>query len=88
MINDSIFKEKLGHTGILNNIAMSAFPNLFYIESAYLSNGITLSRYVDFAWGTWDNFDSDNRYISDNVNNDSLESEPEDPNGPKDNTDD
>ena len=28
MIEDSIFKEKLGHTGIRNNSAISAFPDM------------------------------------------------------------
>ena len=51
MINDSIFEEKLGHTSMLNNTAMFAFSDLFYIGSAHLSNGIALSRYVDSAQG-------------------------------------
>ncbi len=51
IINESIFKKKLGRTGMLDNTPMSAFPNLFYIGSAHLSNGIALSRYVDSARG-------------------------------------
>lgn len=49
IINDSIFKKKLGYTGMLNNTIISTFPNLFYIGSTHLSNNIALSRYVDFA---------------------------------------
>ncbi len=51
MIDNSIFEEMLGHTGIPNNIAISAFPDLFYIGSVYLSNDIALSRYIDSAQG-------------------------------------
>ena len=87
MIDDSIFEEKLGRTGIPNNTVISAFSNFFYIGSAHLSNGITLSRYIDSAQGNWDNFHLDNRYMSDTANNDGLESEPEDFNGPGDNPD-
>ncbi len=71
-----------------NNTHMSGFSDLFYIGSAHLSNGIALSRYVDSARGNWDNFNLDDGYISDTTNNDGLESEPEDPNGPGDNPDD
>ena len=88
MIDDSIFEEKLSRTGISNNTAMSAFPDLFYIGSAHLSNGIALSRYVDSTRGNWDNFDLDNGSISDTANDDGPESELEDPNGPGDNPDD
>ena len=87
MIDNSIFEEKLGRTGISNNTAMFVFPNLFYIGSAHLSNGIALSRYVDSAQGNWNNFDLDNRSMSDTANNNGPESEPEDPNGPGDNPD-
>ena len=88
MIDDSIFEEKLGRTGMSNNTAMSAFPDLFYIRSAHLSNGIALSKYVDSAQGNWDNFDLDNGSISDTANDDGPESEPKDLNGPGDNPND
>ncbi len=88
MIDDSIFEEKLGRTGIPNNTPISAFPDLFYIGSAYLSNDIALSRYVDSTRGNWDNFNLDDGYISDTANNDGPESEPEDLIGPGDNPDD
>ncbi len=87
MIDDSIFEEKLGRTDIPNNTPMSAFPDLFYVGNAHLSNGIALSRYVDSARGNWDNFNLDDGYMSDTANNDGPESEPEDPNGPEDNPD-
>lgn len=80
MINDSIFEEKLGRTGISNNIAISAFSDLFYIGNTYLSNSITLNRYINYIQDNWDNFDLDDRPISDIVNNDSLESRSKDPN--------
>ena len=51
MINDSIFEEKLDRTGMSNNIAMSTFPDFFYIRNAYFSNGIALSRYIYSARG-------------------------------------
>ena len=86
MIDDFIFKEKLGHIGISNNTAILAFPNLFYIGSAHLSNYIMLSRYVDSAQSNENNFDLDNRHMSNTANNDGLESEPQDYNGPRDNS--
>ncbi len=88
MIDDSIFEKKLGRTGLPNNTLISIFPDLFYVGSAHLSNGIALSRYVDSAQGNWDNFNLDDEYMSDTANNDGPESELEDPNGPRDNPDD
>ncbi|WP_375449162.1 hypothetical protein [uncultured Nostoc sp.] len=88
MINDSIFEEKLGRTGMSNNTAISAFPDLFYIGSAHPSNGIALSRYVNSVRGNWDNFDLDNGSMSDTANDNGPESEPEDPNRTGDNPDD
>ncbi len=70
-----------------NNTLMSVFPNLFYIESAHLSNGIALSRYVNSTRGNWDNFNLNDGYMSDTTNNDGPKSEPEDLNGPWDNPD-
>ena len=51
MINDSIFKKKLSHIDIPNNIPIFAFLDLFYIGSIYLLNDITLSKYIDSAQG-------------------------------------
>ncbi len=88
MIDDSIFKERLGRIGMPNNTPISAFPDLFYIWSAYLSNSITLSKYVDFTRGNWDNFNLDNGYMSDIANNDGPKSELEDFIGAGDNPND
>lgn len=63
-----------------NKTTMSAFLDFFYIGSAHLSDGITLSRYVDFAQGNWANVDLDSGSISNIVNNDGPKSEPKDPN--------
>ena len=46
-----------------------------------------LTWYVDSAQGNWNNFNLDNRYISNTMNNNGLKSEPEDPNRPGDNPD-
>ncbi len=80
MTNDSIFDEKLSHTGIQNNTTISAFPNLFYIGASNLSNGIALTRYVNSACGNWNNYNQNDDVISDIANDDSSESEPKDSN--------
>ncbi len=51
IINNSIFKKKLGRTVMPNNTAISTFSNFYYIGSAHLSNGIVLSRYIDSTQG-------------------------------------
>lgn len=78
MTDNFIFDEKLGRIGTQNNTTISAFPNVFYIRAAYLSNNIALSRYVNSAHSNWDNYNQDNDFMSDTANNDSPESEPED----------
>lgn len=88
MINNSIFKEKLGCTSMSNNTAISAFPDFFYIGSAHLSNNIALSRYIDSTQDNYNNFNLDNGFMSNTANDDGLESEPEDPNGHGDNPND
>lgn len=88
IINDSIFKEKLGYTNILNNILMSAFPDFFYIGSANLSNNIAVSKYINSAQSNRDNFNLGNGYMSDTINNDGPENDPKDPNGLEDNSND
>lgn len=75
MIDDSIFNEKLGRTGIQNNTTIFVFSYLFYIRAIYLSNGIALTRYVNFVHNNWDNYNSDNDIMSDIVNDDGLENE-------------
>lgn len=57
---------------------MSAFLDIFYIRSTHFSNGIVLSRYIKSARDNWDNFNLDNRFISNIANNDSPKSEPKD----------
>lgn len=79
MIEDSIFKEKLGRTGIRNNSAMSAFPDMWYIGAGRLSSGKVLSRYVKSARGNWDNYNQDDESSSDAAGDDDPESEAEDP---------
>ena len=79
MIEDFIFKEKLGRTGIRNNSAISAFPDIWYIGAGRLSNGKVLSRYVKFAHGNWDNYNQNDKSSSNTAGNDDPESEAEDP---------
>lgn len=76
MTNDYIFNEKLGRTGIENNIAMSAFPDLFYIEAIHLSNSIALSIYINSTCSDWINYNQNNNFISNTKNDNSPESEP------------
>ncbi len=80
MINDSIFDEKLGCTGTQNNTTISAFPDFFNTGATHLSNGIALTKYVNFTHGNWDNYNQDDNIMSDTANNDSPKSEPQDPN--------
>lgn len=51
IIENSIFKKKLGYISTQNNIAMSIFPNIWYIKAGYLLNNKVLSRYIKFAYG-------------------------------------
>lgn len=70
-----------------NNTAISAFLDFFYIKSTYLSHGIALTKFIDSTLDNWINFDLDNGFISNIANNDGPESEPENPNRPRDNPD-
>lgn len=79
MIENSIFKKKLGCTGINNNSVMSAFPNMWYIEASRLSNSKVLNRYVKSTRGNWDNYNQNNKSLSNTVGNNKLESKAEDP---------
>lgn len=88
MTNDFIFDKKLGRNGIQNTIVLSAFLDLFYTRAIYFSNGIALSKYVNFGHSNWDNYNQDNDFMSDIANNNGLESEPEDFNQPGINLDD
>ncbi len=88
MTDNSIFDEKLGHTGTWNNTTISAFPNLFYTGATHLSNGIALTRYVNSAPSNWDNYNQDDNIMSETANDDGPESEPKDLNRPEVDPDD
>lgn len=73
--DDFIFEEKFSHTGMQNNTIMSAFLNFFYTKTAHLSIGISLSRYINFARGNWNNYNQNNDFMSNIATNDGLKSE-------------
>lgn len=75
MTNNFIFNEKLGHINIQNNIIIFVFLNLFYIKATDLSNNIILTKYINYVYSNWDNYNQDNNITFDIVNNDGLESE-------------
>lgn len=74
MIDEFIFKEKLGHNNIQNNTTICAFYNLFYIGTCNLSNSKVLSRYVKFIYSNEENDNQDNEFISNITNNDYAKS--------------
>lgn len=78
--DNSIFNKKLSHTGIQNNTIISAFLDLFYIRATYLLNNITLTRYVNFIYDNWDNYNQNNNITTNTANNNGPKSEPEDSN--------
>lgn len=77
MINNAIFKERLGCIVIQNNITISAFPNLFYTRAFYLLNSVALSQYVNVAYSNWDNYNQHNDFIFNTKNNNHFKSESE-----------
>lgn len=87
IINNFIFKKKLDYISIHINTAIFTFLDLFYIKSTYLSDSITLTKYVDFVQSNWDNFDLHNRSISNTINHKSQKSELENRNRLGDNPD-
>lgn len=77
MINDSLFREQLGRTGLRNNRIEYAFRNLFAERVARLSTGVELGRYVQAARGNWDNYNPDDAADPDNEYEDDEDDENE-----------
>lgn len=79
MTENSIFHEQLGRTGMRNNNAESALPNLFSIGVGHLSTGVALSQYINSARGNWDNYNKNKDNNIDNESDDDPVGEHEDP---------
>lgn len=56
---DSLFRKQLDWTEMQNNGPESAFYDLFVEDTARLSTGVELARYVSSACGNWDNYKPD-----------------------------
>lgn len=64
MTEDSLFHKRLSQTEMRGNRPESAFPDLFAEDTACLSTGIELARYISSAHGNWDYYNADDNTIA------------------------